>query len=193
LNDRFLIERPECSVEDRVAMEKLAKEESAKLEQSIKESNAGNEEEIARSLNIQANDLWESLFDWRIKDRLIHRKIALVGWKEKDAVIVGEFKNYHPKDAIHVGYFLTIFPKKAQDIPVFIKSLLDDAPSKEDLSDLREIYLAWWGIVPKSESVRKFVSNQRWYSPKNGMTVNKLTSEQNAVIAAIEQYHPVAH
>jgi hypothetical protein len=47
--------------------------------------------------------------------------------------------------------------------------------------------LAWWGIPPKTKSVREFVSNQQWYMPKDGMTVEKLTGEQKAVISAIEQ------
>jgi hypothetical protein len=127
------------------------------------------------------------VMNWHIKDRLIHRQIGPDGWKEKDGVISWEFKNYRPKDGIGVIYRLTIFPKTPNEVPSFVKFVLGDKPSKENLSDLREIYLAWWGIAPKSKSVRQFVSNQRWYAPKDGMTADKLTAEQKAVVSAIER------
>jgi hypothetical protein len=128
------------------------------------------------------------MFDWRVKDCLIHRQVGPKGWREKDGHITWEFKNYRPKQPITVCYFLSVFPKTPEKIPSFVKSVLGDKPTKEDLGDMREIYLAWWGIPPKSKSVQTFVSNQCWYSPKDGMTPDRLTAEQKAVISAIEKY-----
>ena len=102
-------------------------------------------------------------------------------------MVTWEFRNYRPGNAIGVVYTLSILPKKPEAVPSFAKLLLGNRPSQEDLSDLGEIYLAWWGIAPKSKSVRQFVSNQRWYTPKDGMTADKLTAEQRAVVAALEQ------
>lgn len=189
LNDRFIFEKPSLAAEERAAAEKAAKERATALEKLIEESKTKDRSQKLRDL--LSNNAWGSLFDWRIKDRLIRRDIAPDGWKEKDGAIVWEFNNYRPKDAIQVGYSLTILPKNPEDIPSFVKLLLDNKPSKEDLSDLREIYLAWWGIAPKSESVRRFVSNQRWYRPKGDMTAEKLTVEQKAVISAIERYSSI--
>jgi hypothetical protein len=129
----------------------------------------------------------KTYFDWHIKNRLIHRAVGPDGWKEKDGVLTWDFTNYRPEEGIGVGYTLTILPKTPESVPSFVKSVLGDKPSKEDLNALREIYLAWWGISPKSESVRRFVSNQRWYVSKDGMTADKLTAEQKAVIAALER------
>ena len=124
----------------------------------------------------------------RTGDTLIHREILPDGWKEKNGVITWEFKNYRPGKGITIGYNLYVLPKTPKAVPKFVEFLLGDKPSKEDLSDLREIYLAWWGIQPSSKSVRHLVSNLRWYSPKDGMTADKLTTEQKAVVAALEQY-----
>ena len=135
--------------------------------------------------------------DWSVKHREIRREVKPDGWKDqvkfdgwkgKEGVLTWDFKNYRPKDPIVINYYLTLFPKKAEDVPSFVKWMIGKRPSAEDLGDLREIYLAWWGIVPKSDSVRKFVSNQIWYAPKSGMTIEKLTAEQRTVVSALERY-----
>jgi hypothetical protein len=185
LDGRFIIETPELTAEERKAWEGAAAAAAAAMDEA-------DRERFFRQQNRQ--------FDWRVKQREIRREVKPDGWKDeikpdgwegKEGVLTWDFKNYRPKDPIVVNYYLTLFPKKAEDVPSFVKSMIGEKPSAEDLGDLREIYLAWWGIVPKSDSVRKFVSNQRWYSPKESMTAAKLTAEQKAVASALER-HPAA-
>ena len=132
------------------------------------------------------------VFNWILKDRMIHRQISPDGWKEKDGIIRWEFKNYRPKDAISVRYVLTILPKKADDVSSFVATVFDDKPSAENVRDLREIFLATWGIAPEHEAIRQFAANQVWYKPKGGLTVDKLEAEQRAVLSAIDRCSPTA-
>jgi hypothetical protein len=118
---------------------------------------------------------------------LIHREVSPAGWKEDRGVLTWEFQDYRPEKPIAVNYLITVFPRMRDAVPSFIRFVLGEKPRPEDIADLREIYLAWWGIVPKSEPVRQFVSQQCWYSPKDGMTVDKLTPEQKAIAAELER------
>jgi hypothetical protein len=186
LADRCVVEGKPVSIEQRAELETAFKGMEAKLEESIKDGMADGDPVVLR--NYLRNSVWLQLFDWHVKDCLIHRRIAPDGWRDKDGRIAWEFENYRPKESITVSYFLMVLPKTAERIPSFIKSVLDDRPTKQDLSDLREIYLAWWGIRPKNKAVREFVSNQCWYSPKEGVALDKLTAEQKTVISAIERY-----
>jgi hypothetical protein len=121
------------------------------------------------------------------KNCLIHRRIWPNGWKEKDGILTWHFKNYRPKEPIGVNYTLTYLPKTSENMPSIVRYVLGEKPSREDVDDLREIFMASWGIAPKSKSVQQFVSNQIWYSPKKDMTVDKLSTEQKAAIAALER------
>jgi hypothetical protein len=188
LASRCIIEERVLTAEERAAIEKTNKENAARIEEEIKNGEIkGNPAEFR---DLLSNDAWKSLLDWHIKDCMIRRQVGPDGWQEKDGLITWEFKNYRPKEPIRVSYFLSILPKTPNGVPSFVRLVLGNKPSKEDLSDLREIFLAWWGIAPKSESVLQFVSKQRWYSPKDGMKADKLTTEKKAVISAIEQYSP---
>ena len=184
LNDRFVIERPPYTAEQLAEIDKERRQNVAAIEEAIKNGEIKGGPAKLRELIKAAK---EPPFDWHVKDRLIHRQVLPEGWKTEDDVITWNFKNYRPREPIRVAYSLTLFPKNPKDVPSFVKLTLGSNPSKDDLRDLREIYLAWYGIPPKSESVRKFVSNQQWYAPKDGMTVDKLTNEQRAVVSAIEQ------
>lgn len=191
LNERYVIERPPYTAEQLAEIEKEKKETVARIENAIKSGELkGSPSELRDLLNDAAQ---EPRFDWHIKDRLIYRQVLPAGWKEADGVITWEFKNYHPKDAIQVAYLLTVFPRRPEAVPSFVNLVLGSKPSKEDLADLREVYLAWWGISPKRESARLFVSSQRWYAPKNGMTADKLTPEQKAVVSALERCSAANH
>lgn len=188
LNERYVIERPPYTAEELAAIDTEQKENVARVKDAIKSSEIkGSPAELQDLLDETAHAI---PFDWHVKNRLICRHIEPNGWKEADGTITWEFKNYRPEAPIRVGYLLTLFPKKPEDVPSFIEMLLGNKPSKEDLGDLREIYLAWFGIPPKSKSVGQFVAYQRWYAPKEGMTEDKLTAEQKAVVAAIAQ-HPI--
>jgi hypothetical protein len=186
LADRCIVEGRGPTDKERAALQEEYRKLVVDLEGSIK--NRKREVEPAASRTYLKNSVWLQLFDWHVKDRLIHRQIGPKGWREKDGQLVWEFKDYRPKEPITVSYFLTILPKTAERVPAFIESLFDDRPTRGDLRDLREIYLAWWGIQARSKAVRDFVSDQRWYSPKDGMTTDKLTAEQKAVVTAIERY-----
>jgi hypothetical protein len=186
LADRCIIEGRSPTREELAEAKNGYKEEAAQLEESIRNGDADGDPATLRTY--LKNSTWLNLFDWHVKDCLIYRQVSPKDWREKDGQIVWEFKDYRPKEPIAISYFLTVLPKTAERVPSFIESLFDDSPTGDDLSDLREIYLAWWGVPPKSKSVREFVSDQRWYSPKDGMTPDKLTAEEKAVVAAIERY-----
>jgi hypothetical protein len=200
LRNRFLLEQSALAREKLAAFQKADREYETTMRKSIKgrveEANSLAKKEGRSGPPVSESEL-EALLDeemrtrrfdyWHIRDRLIYRQTGPDGWKEKDGTITWEFKDYQPREPIRVSYFLTTLPKTPDGIPSFVKAVLGKTPSRGDLSDLREIYLAWWGIVPKSKSVREFVSNQVWYSPKSDMTVDKLTAEQKAVVSAIEK------
>jgi hypothetical protein len=154
------------------------------FERYLDQRDVGKDQEKPKSKELMQSN--RSL-EVRTGDMLVHREILPGGWKEKDRVITWEYKDYRPSKGITIGYSLYVLPKTPEAVPKFVGSVLGDKPSKEDLGDLREIYMAWWGIAPKSKSVRQLVSNLRWYTPKDGMTADKLTAEQKAVVAALER------
>ncbi len=189
LANRFIVERPPLTKEERAALEKAAKEEAEEVRKSLKEESKDKPPISGAELDAMVGaEMRRARFDWHVKDCLIHREIGPPGWRGKDGMVSWDFKNYHPKESLQVTYRLTLLPKTPEGVPSLIKQVLGSKPTKEDLSDLREIYLAWWGVRPNSKAVREFVSNQYWYSPKTGMTAEKLTAEQKAVISAIERY-----
>ncbi len=190
LATRYIIERPEFTAKEQLDLEKSQKERATRLRQEIKEARKDKPPLSDTELDALIDDLLHYPVDFHIKNCLIHRKVSLKEWQEKDGVIRWEFKNYRPQESLDIAYVLVILPKTPEGVPMFIKWVLGEKPKQEDLNDLREIYLAWWGIAPQSKTVREFVSNQHWYSPKDGMTMEKLTAEQKVVISAIEQQFP---
>ena len=74
LANRFIIERPGRTAEERIAIEKKNQEHAARIEWAIKNGKIkGDPSELRDSVS---NGAWQSLLDLHIKDRLIHRKIT---------------------------------------------------------------------------------------------------------------------
>jgi hypothetical protein len=121
------------------------------------------------------------------KDIYLHREIHPNGWKEKDGVIHWHYKNFRPKDDIDVAYYLMFLPKNPDDLPTFTDYIFDGKGTKEDWSELREVFLALWGIEPKSKTIREFAPKQMWYSPKKDMTAEKLSADQKAFLAEFDR------
>jgi hypothetical protein len=117
----------------------------------------------------------------------IHRKITPDGWQEKDGVIRWHYKNFRPKDEIEIKYISAPLPKNPDDLPGFTRYLFDGKGTKEDWGELRELFLALWGIKPKSELILQFVSAQKWYSPEKDMTAEKLSADQKAFLAEFDR------
>lgn len=94
------------------------------------------------------------------------------------------FEPFDPGAPINVRYFHTIFPRDPDAMREFALRLAREEAA--DLSQLREIILAWHGVEPASEPVREFVGAQVWYDPSPNKTEEDLQPVEAALLAAID-------
>ena len=128
----------------------------------------------------------------RAGPKLWHRTIEPGGgtpWvlREGDPPVGTEWvlEPFEPGPVITVRYFHTLFPRSPDAMRNFARRLA--AEEDADLGQLREIVLAWHGIEAQSESVRAFVEDQVWYEPSQGKTEEDLSTQEAALLAAIDE------
>ncbi|MCK6459729.1 MAG: DUF4424 domain-containing protein [Planctomycetes bacterium] len=113
----------------------------------------------------------------------VFRRIAPSGWREGERSIVWEFEGEVPEGPLAVAFYVTVLPTVPEDVPAFAKAMLGEKPAAEDLSDLKEILLATYGVAPKTPRVLEFVSRQIWYEERAGV---ELAPAERAIIDALE-------
>ena len=104
----------------------------------------------------------------------------------KTGTTTWEYRNYKPGEPLYFTYHFVAIPRTAADCESWVPYILGKKPSKADLAELREIAAAFYGIAPKSDSAQKFVKQQAWYHPKDGLQEAKLNEEQRAVLARLD-------
>ena len=77
-------------------------------------------------------------------------------------------------------------PRTAADCESWVRHVLGKTPNKADVAELRDIAAAFYGIAPKSASAKKFVEQQIWYHPKDGLREAQLDEEQRAVLTRLD-------
>ena len=122
-----------------------------------------------------------------IRSQIAYREVEPEGWALKGEWLQWEYAPYKPGKEIDVSYYLLPVPRTADDCAGVVKGLLGNEPKKEDLQDLREIVAAYYGVTPKTQRVVDFVKNQRWYHPAAKPEDVRLSEEQKAVLAKLDE------
>ena len=98
-----------------------------------------------------------------------------------------EYRPYKPGEPLYFTYYFVAIPRTAANCERWVRHVLGENPDKADLAELREIAAAFYGIVPKSASAKKFVEQQIWYHPKDGLQEAKLNEEQKEVLSRLDK------
>jgi hypothetical protein len=122
-----------------------------------------------------------------IRSHTAYREVSPEGWVLKGEWLQWEYAPYKPGKLIEVSYYLVPVPRTADDCAGVVKGLLGQEPKKEDLQDLREIVAAYYGLTPKTQRIVDFVKNQVWYHPAAKPEDVKLSEEQKAVLAKLDE------
>ena len=117
-----------------------------------------------------------------------YQSIEPSGWNSdaKTGMTTWEYRNYKPGDPLYFTYRFVAIPRTAADCESWIKYVLGRKPNKTDLAELREIAAAFYGIAPKSASAKRFVEQQIWYHPNDGLREAGLNEDQRAVLARLD-------
>ncbi|MHB8860939.1 MAG: hypothetical protein ACYC6N_00940 [Pirellulaceae bacterium] len=94
--------------------------------------------------------------------------------------------NYKPDAPILFVWYGTSLPRNASQCECVVRQLMGSDPQKIEVFELAEIVGAFYGIAPKSDSVKEFVERQVWYHPKSGLERSALTDEQRETLARLE-------
>jgi len=95
-------------------------------------------------------------------------------------------RNYTPSEPICFSWLRTSLPQTADECPAMVRRLLGPHPKAADVLELCEIVAAFHGIVPKTDSVKRFVEHQVWYHPVNGRRRSELTQEHRETLSRLE-------
>ena len=117
-----------------------------------------------------------------------YREFSPGGWK-KDAehgTITWDFRNFQPGPPLRVYYYFVRFPEDVADCDAWVRLVLGAKPKKTDVSELREIAAAFYGVAPQTESARKFAEQQIWYHPKKGLHDSELSETRQAVLKRLD-------
>jgi hypothetical protein len=99
---------------------------------------------------------------------------------------VWEYRDYQSGEPLVFVYYVVAIPRAARDCDSWVRRVLGNDPNKADLSELREIVAAFYGIAPQSTSATRFAEQQVWYHPKNGLRESELKEEQQAVLRRLD-------
>ena len=100
--------------------------------------------------------------------------------------IVWKFENYKPGTYLEFKYYLVGFPERAADCDPWVRQMLGKTPTKGDVRELREILAAFYGIAPRTASVKRFVEQQVWFNPQSKGSESVLSEPRRAVLACLE-------
>ena len=64
--------------------------------------------------------------------------------------------------------------------------MLGKTPTKGDVRELREILAAFYGVAPRTASVKRFVEQQVWFNPQSKASESMLSEPRRAVLARLE-------
>jgi hypothetical protein len=105
---------------------------------------------------------------------LVKAVVTPGGWTEHDDIMEKRCDDFRPDTNLSFQFWLTGMPSTPDGIDTFIATYFGEKVSPDDISDLWEIYAAFFGIPPRSESVAYFVKYQAWYLPDSSKTVDSL-------------------
>ena len=96
--------------------------------------------------------------------------------------IAWRFKNYKPGTPLTFAYYLLGFPETVADCDPWVRRVLGKAPTKGEVLELREMVAAFFGVAPKTASVRRLVEQQVWYEPQSKLGESELSQSRKAVL-----------
>lgn len=94
--------------------------------------------------------------------------------------------NYKPGAPIHVVWYGTSLPSDASECESVVRQLMGPLPVEAEVLELAEIVAAFYGIAPKTDSVKEFVERQVWYHPKSGLERSAMTDQQREILTQLE-------
>lgn len=119
------------------------------------------------------------------------REITPSDWKAVRGGIQWRYENYKPQEPIEVAYYMTQLPKTGSEVHAFVERFLTRLGKNESaaaqLTSLRQFILATFGKEPDDTTVRAFASEQKWYAPRKDFSISQLSSDQRAVLEALDK------
>ena len=67
-----------------------------------------------------------------------------------------------------------------------MRQLMGEHPKTAEVLELSEIVAAFYGIPPKTNTVKTFVERQVWYHPKINLQRSELTEQQRETLVRLE-------
>lgn len=123
-------------------------------------------------------------FDYPV---LWHRAVAPAGakdWTDGDQVVGLEWElaPFQPGPEFRLSYYVTQLPRRPADMRRFASS---KAEAGADLTVLREIVAAWFGVPPENAEAAEFVAGQVWDHRAPAKTAAELRPEEAELLRAI--------
>ena len=124
---------------------------------------------------------------------LWHREVAMLDADGRDCgapVLTPEgvewaFSPFEPGPHLKLEYFMTLLPRQPEAMRAHCLGLAEEYGL--DCAVYKEIVLAWFGVVPKSEAAIAFVRQQLWYDPKEELVESALPAGALALLSAVDQ------
>jgi hypothetical protein len=125
---------------------------------------------------------------YRMKVGLTYEQRSPGDWKDdpEHGWTSWKIRNYKPGAPIRFCWFVTSLPQDAEDCELLVRQLMGTHPQEAEVLELAEIVAAFFGIAPKTDSVKEFVERQVWYHPRKGLRRSGLTDEQRQTLARLE-------
>jgi len=111
------------------------------------------------------------------------------GWKQTADGIEWTFQDLKPGPEFVIRYYTMFFPRDASELQRKLDELgtsYQPVATAKTLMQIREALLTTFGMPAKSNAVRRFVENEMWYKPQPDFDLAKLTPEQRAMLAEID-------
>ncbi len=131
---------------------------------------------------------WSQPFTIPMKAGAVYHNVSPDGGKydSDHGTITWEYRNCKPAEPLRFIYYVVAIPRTAADCETWVRHVLGRKPNKTDVAELREIAAAFYGLAPKSASAKKFVEQQIWYHPKDGLRETGLSEEQRAILTKLD-------
>lgn len=124
----------------------------------------------------------------RMKIGLTYLQLSPDGWNydAESGYTTLRIRNYKPGTPVRFSWYGTVLPAEAAGCESVVLHLLGKRAKPQDVRALSDIVAAFYGIAPKSDSVRSFVERQVWYHPNSGLQRSELAENQRELLARLD-------
>lgn len=109
-------------------------------------------------------------------------RITPSGSQSQGGRVEWSYSSFPADSDLTIEFWFTTVPRDSIGLDSLIAGMIGINPTKEDLSDLRDIVAAMLGIQPNTPRVIKFAQRQIWYASNNWTTEDKLSPEERSLL-----------